>query len=57
MKISISQDYYTHIIDLVDNEDPEKQPEIAQVVDAILYLLTFYYNEEKVMAAARKWSL
>lgn len=55
MKIAIIRDNYTHIADLTDQEDPELMPSVEDVVDACLYLLSFYYKEADVQKAAKEW--
>lgn len=55
MKIAIIRDNYTHIADLTDQEDPELMPSVEDVVDACLYLLSFYYKEADVQEAANEW--
>jgi len=55
MKIAIIRDNYTHIADLTDQEDPELMPSVEDVVDACLYLLSFYYKEADVQKAANEW--
>lgn len=54
MKISLIQEPYTHIIDLV--EEQGRIPECDDVVDAFLFVLSLHYPLAKVQEAANEWA-
>lgn len=57
MKITIQHDYLSLLADFLDPNDPDRLPDVKQVVDSCLYLLSLYYKPEKIQEAARDWEM
>ncbi len=53
MRIQISNEIYTHIIDL--KAKPDELPPVDDSVDAVLHLLTYFYPAQEVIDKAHDW--